>query len=60
MRGFADLGVNLLSVLGDDVLALLNVGRVNHNIILLVALLPLILDGLLVTLPLHVLLTVRT
>jgi len=60
LGGLADLGMDLLAVLGDDVLALLNVGGVNHNIILLVTLLPLFLDGLLVTFPLHILLTVRT
>jgi len=60
LGGLADLGMDLLAVLGDDVLALLNVGGVNHNIVLLMTLLPLLLDGLLVTFPLHILLTVRT
>ena len=60
MGGLADLGVDLLAVLGDNVLALLNVGRVDHNVVLLVTLLPLLLDGLLVTLPVHLLLTVGT
>ena len=57
MGGLADLGVDLLAVLGDNVLALLNVGRVDNNVVLLVTLLPLLLDGLLVALLLHVLVT---
>ena len=60
MGGLADLGVDLLAVLGDNVLALLNVGRVDNNVVLLVTLLPLLLDGLLVALSVHLLLTVRT
>merc|ERR1719323_2443671 len=47
--------VNLLghgvTVLGDDVLALLDVGGVHDGVVLLVTHLPLVLDGLLVTLP---------
>ena len=42
--------VCLLAVLGHDVLALLDVGRVHDDIILGVALLPLVLDWLLVAL----------
>ncbi len=46
--------VNLLgyrvAVFSDDVLALLDVGGVNNHVILLVTLLPLVLDGLLMTL----------
>ena len=46
--------VNLLgyrvAVFSDDVLALLDVGGVNNHVILLVTLLPLVLDGLLITL----------
>ena len=46
--------VNLLgdgvAVFSDDILALLDVGGVNNHVVLLVTLLPLVLDGLLVTL----------
>ena len=45
-----DLLVCLLAVLGHDVLALLDVGRVHDDIVLGVALLPLVLDWLLVAL----------
>merc|ERR1719443_889991 len=49
-RAMVDLLVNLLAVLGDNVLALLNVGGVNNHIIFLMAFLSLVLDWLLVTL----------
>ena len=56
--------VNLLgdgvAVLGDDVLALLGVGGVHDGVVLLVALLPVLLDGLLMTFLLHVLLAPGT
>merc|ERR1719150_1783755 len=42
--------VCLLAVLGHNVLALLDVGGVHDNIVLLMALLPLVLDWLLVAL----------
>ena len=42
---------DLLAVLGHDVLALLDVGGVHNGVVLLVTLLPLVLDGLLVALP---------
>ena len=45
-----NLLMGLLAVLGHDVLALLDVGGVNNHVVLLVTLLPLVLDGLLVTL----------
>ena len=45
-----DLLVNLLAMLGDNVLALLNVGGVNNHIIFLMADLSLVLDWLLVAL----------
>ena len=53
------LGVGLLAVLGHDVLALLDVGRVHHHVVLLVTLLPVVLLRHLVALLLHVLLAVR-
>merc|ERR1719150_2492019 len=49
-RAVMHLLVGLLAVLGHDVLALLNVGGVHDNIVLGVALLPLVLDWLLVAL----------
>ena len=49
----------LLAVLGHDVLALLDVGRVHHHVVLLVALLPVVLLRHLVALLLHMLLAVR-
>jgi len=49
-RAVMNLLVGLLAVLGHDVLALLDVGGVHDNIVLLMALLPLVLDGLLVAL----------
>ena len=60
VRALVDLGVDLLAVRGDNLLALLGVGGVDLNVVLLVALLPLLLDGLLVTLPVHLLLTLGT
>ena len=48
-RGAAvDLLVGLLAVLGHDVLALLDVGRVHHHVVLLVALLVVHIVALLV------------
>jgi len=55
-----NLLVGLMALLGDDVLALLDVGGVHDGVVLLVALLPLLLDGLLMTFLLHVLLTPGT
>merc|ERR1711970_109468 len=55
-----NLLVGLMALLGDDVLALLDVGGVHYGVVLLVALLPLLLDGLLMTFLLHVLLTPGT
>ena len=55
-----NLLVGLMALLGDDVLALLDVGGVHNGVVLLVALLPLLLDGLLVALLLHVLVTLGT
>ena len=52
------LFVSLLAVLGDDVLALLDVGRVHDGVVLLVADLPVVLLRHLVALLLHVLLAV--
>ena len=60
VRALVDLGVNLLAVLGDNLLALLGVGGVDLHVILLMTLLPLLLDGLLVTLPLVILATLGT
>jgi len=60
VRALMDLGVNLLAVLGDNLLALLGVGGVDLHVILLMTLLPLLLDGLLVTLPLVILATLGT
>ena len=51
--------VGLLAVPGHNLLALFSVGGVNHNIILLMALLSLLLNGLLVTLLLNILFTLR-
>ena len=55
--GVMHLCVDLLAVLSHDLLALLGVCCVNLNIELLVTFLPLLLDGLLLALPLHILLT---
>merc|ERR550517_550381 len=55
-----DLLVGLMALLGDDVLALLDVGGVHNGVVLLVALLPLLLDGLLMTFLLNVLLAPGT
>ena len=60
VRALVDLGVDLLAVLGDNLLALLGVGGVDLHVILLMTLLPLLLDGLLVTLPLVILATLGT
>ena len=60
VRALVDLGVDLLTVLGDSLLALLGVGGVDLHVVLLVALLPFVLDRLLVTLLLHILVTLRT
>ena len=49
-RAVMNLLVGLLAVLGHDVLALLDVGGVHDDIVLGVALLPLVLDWLLVAL----------
>ena len=49
-RAMVHLLVCLLAVLGHNVLALLDVGRVHDDIVLGVALLPLVLNGLLVAL----------
>ena len=49
-RAVVHLLVGLLAVLGHDVLALLDVGGVHNDIVLGVALLPLVLDWLLVAL----------
>ena len=60
VRALVDLGVDLLAVLGHNLLALLGVGGVDLNVVLLVTLLPLLLDGLLMALPVHLLLTLGT
>ena len=60
VRALVDLGVDLLAVSGDNLLALLGVGGVDHNVVLLMTLLPLLLDGLLVTLLLDILVTLGT
>ena len=55
-----NLLVGLMALLGDDVLALLDVGSVHDGVVLLVALLPVLLDGLLMTFLLNVLLAPGT
>jgi len=59
-RAVVNLLVGLMALLGDDVLALLDVGGVHDGVVLLVALLPVLLDGLLMTFLLHVLLAPGT
>ena len=57
MRALVHLLVCLLTVLCDNVLTFFNVGSVNDNIKLLMTLLSLFLDGLLMALLLHILMT---